>query len=96
MSASSGIITRALSRLLPERALTWREGRKLGWACMAYGGRFGDGETRVCGNLRGHLDSHAYDRINVVLAPRGFCERDGVLVQLARSLVSSPEPGPDA
>ena len=38
MSASSGIITRALSRLLPERALTWREGRKLGWACMAYGG----------------------------------------------------------
>jgi hypothetical protein len=41
-----------------------------------------DGETRVCGNLRGHLGSHAYDRINDVLRPRGWSEKDGVLVQL--------------
>lgn len=77
------MIRQVLSRLVPERILTWREGRRLNQLCMAYGGRFGDGETRVCGNLRGHLDSHAYDRINAVLAPRGFCERDGVLVRVA-------------
>ena len=49
---------------------------------MAYGGKMSDGETRVCGKWRGHLDSHAYDRIDEVLRPRGWCERDGVLIQV--------------
>lgn len=67
--------------LIPERLHNWHEGRVLGQLCMAYGGRFGDGETRVCGKLRSHLDSHAYGRINDILRPRGWSERDGVLVQ---------------
>lgn len=75
---------RLLWWLIPGPLFCWREGRKRGELCMAYGGRFSDGETRVCGNLRGHLDSHAYDRINDALGPRGWCERDGVLVQLPR------------
>lgn len=69
--------------LIPERLLTWREFRRRDALCMAYGGRFSDGETRVCGKKRAHLDSHAYDRIDDVLRPRGWCERDGVLIQLA-------------
>ena len=71
-----------LRRFIPERVLAWQQGRTLGELCMAYGGKFSDGETRVCGNRRGHIYSHAYDRIDEVLGPRGWCERDGVLVQL--------------
>lgn len=71
-----------IASFVPERVLAWREGRKLNELCMAYGGRFADDETRVCGKFRGHLCSHAYDRINDILRPRGWSERDGVLVQL--------------
>jgi hypothetical protein len=73
-----------LRRFIPERLLTWHQGHQLNELCMAYGGRFSDDETRVCGLRRGHLYSHAYDRIDEVLASRGWCERDGVLVQLER------------
>ena len=68
-------------RFCPGPLLLWREGRGRGELCMAYGGKMGDGETRVCGKFRGHLDSHAYDRINDVLGLRGWSERDDVLVQ---------------
>ena len=51
---------------LLERWWTWREHRKTGWLCYAYGGTMPDGRVRVCGKRRGHLDSHTYEWADII------------------------------
>jgi hypothetical protein len=53
-----------------EQFLAWREGRRIGELCMAYGGTWSD-RVRVCDKPRGHFDSHTYEFIDQLTAAEG-------------------------